>query len=108
VAAGVVNDPAARTQHEVDVAVFGRDDQGREELLAIGEAKCHETVGTGHLQRLAHIRGLLAGRDGGRADRCRLLLFSGGGFAEDLRSMVAADPGVQLVDLDRLYAANRP
>jgi AAA+ ATPase superfamily predicted ATPase len=106
VAAGVVNDPAARTRHEVDVAVFGRDEQGGEELLAIGEAKWHETVGTSHLRRLAHIRSLLQGRDGVRADRCRLLLFSGGGFADDLRAVAATDPGVQRVDLDRLYAAN--
>ncbi|WP_440105343.1 hypothetical protein [Streptosporangium sp. H16] len=106
VAAGVVNDSAARTQHEVDVAVFGRDEQGREELLAIGEAKWHDTVGTGHLRRLAHVRTLLRVRDGVRADRCRLLLFSGGGFADDLRSAAATDLGVQLVDLDRLYAAD--
>jgi hypothetical protein len=95
-----------RRSSTVDVAVFGRDERGREELLAIGEAKWHETVGAGHLQRLAYIRSLLRGRDGVRADRCRLLLFSGGGFADDLRSMAAADLGVQLVDLDRLYAAN--
>jgi hypothetical protein len=103
VAAGIVNDPAARTQHEVDVAVFGRDDQDREELLAIGEAKWNETVGTGHLQRLAHIRTLLNGRNDIRADRCRLLLFSGGGFTDDLLAMAAADPGIQLIDLARLY-----
>ncbi|HET6481315.1 MAG TPA: winged helix-turn-helix domain-containing protein, partial [Actinoplanes sp.] len=103
VAAGIVNDPAARTQHEVDVAVFGRDDQDREELLAIGEAKWNETVGTGHLQRLAHIRTLLNGRNDIRADRCRLLLFSGGGFTDDLLAMAAADPGIQLIDLGRLY-----
>ncbi|WJK39633.1 ATP-binding protein [Solwaraspora sp. WMMA2056] len=107
VAAGVVNDPAARTRHEVDVAVFGRDEQGSEELLAIGEARWQATVGTGHLQRLAHIRSLLRGRQGVRADRCRLLLFSGGGFADGLRAVAATDPGVQLVDLDRLYAADR-
>jgi hypothetical protein len=33
-------------------------------------------------------------------------LFSGG-FADDLTAVTATDPGVQLVDLDRLYAANR-
>ena len=104
--AWIVNDSAAGTQHEVDVAVFGRDEQGGGKLLAIGEAKWHGTVGTGHLRRLAHVRGLLRVRDGVRADRCRLLLFSGGGFADDLRSVAATDLGVQLVDLDSLYAAN--
>ncbi|MFY1671579.1 hypothetical protein ACN27G_16630 [Plantactinospora sp. WMMB334] len=75
VAAGVVNDTDARTQHEVDVAVFGRVEQGREELLAIGEATWHEIVVVG--------------------------------FADDVRFVAAADPGVQLVELDRSYAANR-
>jgi hypothetical protein len=106
VAAGVVNDPAARTQHEVDVVVFGRDDQGREELLAIGEAKWNETVGVSHLQRLTHIRALQSGRDGARADRCRLLLFSGAGFTDDLRAAAATDPGIQLVGPERLYAGS--
>lgn len=39
VAGGTVNDPAAKTSHEVDVAVHGETDNGRETLLAIGEAK---------------------------------------------------------------------
>ena len=45
VAAGVVNEPSARTGHEVDVVVFGRDDHDREVTLAIGEAKWNETIG---------------------------------------------------------------
>ncbi|MBM2620289.1 ATP-binding protein [Actinoplanes sp. LDG1-06] len=105
VAAGVVNDSAARTQHEVDVAAFGRDEQGREELLAIGEAKWNETVGLSHLQRLTHIQALLRGRDGVAAGRCRLLLFSGKGFSNDLRAEAQTDPDIQLVNLERLYEA---
>jgi AAA+ ATPase superfamily predicted ATPase len=96
VAAGVVSDPAARTQHEVDVAVFGRDDDGREDLLAIGEAKWNETLGISHLERLLRIRAL-------RGSGCRLLLFSGAGFTGELSSRAGEDPDVQLVGLDRLY-----
>ncbi|MBL7258082.1 hypothetical protein JKJ07_27625 [Actinoplanes sp. LDG1-01] len=104
VASGVVNDPAAHTQHEVDVAAFGRDEQGREELLAIGEAKWNETVGVSHLQRLERICALLRSRDGIHSDRCRLLLFSGAGFTSELLATAQSDPSIQLVDLDRLYA----
>lgn len=106
VAAGVVSDPGGRQQHEVDLAVFGRDEQGREELLAIGEAKWNEPIGVGHLQRLTDIRTLLRGRGGVRADRCRLLLFSGAGFVDGLRATAVDDPDLQLVDLDRLYSTN--
>lgn len=104
VAAGVVNDPAARRSHEVDVAVFGRDDGG-EQLLAIGEAKWNDTMGLGQLERLRHIRGLLAARDDRSASTSatRLLCFSGAGFTAELRAAAATDPLVQLVGLERLY-----
>ena len=104
VASGTVNDPAARTGHEVDVAVFGRDAAERENLLAIGEAKWNDTMGLDHLRRLEHIRSLLRSRDGIRADRTRLVCFSGAGFTDELRSRAAQDASVQLVDLERLYA----
>lgn len=103
VASGTVNDPAARTGHEVDVAVFGRDAAERENLLAIGEAKWNDTMGLGHLRRLEHIRGLLQSRVGVRADRTRLVCFSGAGFTDDLRIRAAQDATIQLVDLERLY-----
>lgn len=103
VAAGTVNDPSARTSHEVDVAVFGRDDRDREVILAIGEAKWNETMGVEHLQRLAHIRDLLVARGAPATDRTRLVCFSGAGFTDDLRRTAAEDAAVQLVDLDRLY-----
>ena len=103
VASGTVNDPAARTRHEVDVAVFGRDAAEREKLLAIGEAKWNDTMGLGHLRRLEHIRSLLQSRDGNRTDRTRLVCFSGAGFTDDLRSRAAQDATIQLVDLERLY-----
>jgi hypothetical protein len=59
VGSGTVADPAAKTSHEVDVAVFGRDGDGQRTLLAIGEAKWNESIGVRQPRRLAHIRGLL-------------------------------------------------
>lgn len=106
VESGTVPDPTAKTTHEVDLATFGRDEDGREVLLAIGEAKWNETMGLGHLQRLDHIRTLLRARAGVHAERTRLLCFSGAGFTSDLRDLAHRDPTVQLVDLDRLYAGD--
>jgi hypothetical protein len=109
VAAGTVNDPAAKTSHEVDAAVFGHDghdghdDNGREMLLAVGEAKWNDTMGVSHLRRLVHIRDIVAARQAVSAETIRLLCFSGAGFTDELRRLAAGDPTVQLVDLERLY-----
>ncbi len=102
VAAGTVHDPAARTSHEIDVAVFGHHDSGRETLLALGEAKWNETMGISHLQRLDHIRSLLRTltTSGGVP---RLLCFSGAGFTPELHDAAADDRTIQLIDLQRLY-----
>lgn len=104
VASGTVPDPAARTSHEVDVAVFGTDDAsgGGERLLAIGEAKWNDTIGVTHLRRLEHIRDLLRARQGIDARHTRLLCF-GTGFTDDLRTAAAATDTVHLVDPARLY-----
>ncbi len=104
VASGTVSDPAARTSHEVDVAVFGRRDDGGERLLAIGEAKWQETVGLGHLRRLELLRDLLGSR-AARSDTedVHLLCFSGAGFSDELRRLAERDASIQLVDLNRLY-----
>ncbi len=105
VAAGTVNDPAARASHEVDAAVFGHDEGGRETLLAIGETQWNDTMGLGHLRRLEHIRDILAARQGqvASAGTTRLLCFSGTGFTDELHRVAARDPGVHLVGLERLY-----
>jgi len=103
VAAGTVNDPVARTGHEVDVTAFGRDEKDRETLLAIGEAKWNDIMGIGHLRRLEHIRSLLQERDGVRAGETRLICYSGAGFTSELRSIADKDPCLRLVDLDGLY-----
>ncbi|MQS08957.1 ATP-binding protein [Streptomyces sp. IF17] len=103
VAAGTVNDPAARIAREVDVAAFGRDGEDREKLLAIGEAKWNEPLGLGHLERLEHIRELLRARGDVRAGETRLFCFGGAGFTDDLRRRAEGDPGVQLIDAHRLH-----
>lgn len=103
VASGMVSDPQARKTAEVDVAVFGRGDDDRDVLLAIGEAKWQETMSASHLKRLEHIRDLLAAKSGPGAQHARLLLFSGAGFSDALAQRAATDPAVQLIGLDRLY-----
>jgi hypothetical protein len=103
VASGTVPDPAAKTSHDVDVAAFGRDNDGRQILLAIGEATWNDTMDIGHLRRLEHIRALLRARADVHAEGARLLLFSGAGFTGELRRIAAQDTALQLIDLERLY-----
>ncbi|HWS34333.1 MAG TPA: ATP-binding protein, partial [Actinoplanes sp.] len=103
VAAGTVNDPANRTSHEVDMAVFGLDDDYRQPLLAIGEVKWGDVMGLGHLDRLRHIRALLTARQRLGAGTARLACYSGAGFTDELRRVAAEDPGVVLVDLPMIY-----
>ncbi|WP_306474061.1 ATP-binding protein [Streptomyces sp. Ru87] len=100
---GVVHDTAARTGHEVDVAVIGIADGGKPPLLAIGEAKWNDTMGQTHVERLRHIRDLLA--RSGRYDTSdtRLLCFSGAGFNAKAEAAALASPDLQLVSLDALY-----
>jgi uncharacterized protein len=103
VASGTVSDPDARKTLQIDVAVFGRDDDNRNTLLAIGEAKWQETMATRHLERLEHIRDLLQARGEPGAASARLLLFSGSGFSDTVVRRAEGDPSVQLIGLDRLY-----
>ena len=103
VAAGTVADPAARTSHQVDVAAFGLSDDGGETLLAIGEAKWHDTMGLGHLSRLRHVRSLLTAQGRPGAAAARLACYSGSGFTDELREVAAASGDVVLVDLAQLY-----
>ncbi|MBS2965395.1 hypothetical protein KGA66_20255 [Actinocrinis puniceicyclus] len=62
VASGTPPDPAHKTGHELDLVVFGRTGDGRERVLALGEAKSSDTVGRGHLPRLEQPRELLVAR----------------------------------------------
>ncbi len=103
VGSGLVNDTEQKKSHEVDVAAFGNDSDGRRVLLAIGEAQWSETVGMGHLARLQRIKELLvlAGQPG--AETARLLLFSGTEPSPQLRAS-AVNGDVQLIGLSELYA----
>ena len=100
---GTVHDPASKKTRQIDVAAFAVGNDGAETILAIGEAKWHETMGLGHLERLRHIRGLLTvqGRPG--AATARLLCFSGAGFTAELEDESARSGDVRLLAAADLY-----
>ncbi|HWE92167.1 MAG TPA: ATPase [Pseudonocardiaceae bacterium] len=107
VGSGVVNDPTRRTHHEVDVAVLGQDEDGRRVVRSIGEAKWNTTMTLGHLDRLRRIRDLLRDHPKAPAEPdTKLSLYSGSGFADDLREAAAECGDIVLVDLPRLYAGS--
>jgi uncharacterized protein len=105
VGVGTVNDSVNRTSHEVDVVVFGLDDHNRSPLLAIGEAKWNDLMGTSHVDRLRRIRSLLAGQGRLGAEAAKLVCFSGTGFSDQLRAQAVADDSILLVGIDALYQA---
>jgi uncharacterized protein len=101
VGAGIVNDPANRTQIEVDVAVLAPPESGRpRRLLSLGEVKWGQVMTPHHAARLARARELLA--TSFDVSDCTLTCYSGAGFSPDLRS--AAGPGLNLVSSGDLYA----
>lgn len=71
---------------------------GARAVLAIGEAKAGETVGTGRLTELERARAAL----GTRAAHAKLLLFAPA-FTPELVVVAARRPDVELVDLERIY-----
>ena len=104
VAAGVVPDPANRTQIQVDVAVLGPDIPGEPpRVLSLGEAKWSKVMTPGHIRRLQRARDLLAVK-GYDTSATRLTCYSGAGFDDDLRAEARTGSHVKLVDLDTLYA----
>jgi hypothetical protein len=100
---GTVNDPGSKKTHQVDVAAFGLDAANREALLAIGEAKWHEAMGIGHLERLRHIRSLLTAQGRHGAATARLLCFSGAGFTAELADEAARSGDIRLLTPADLY-----
>lgn len=103
VASGGVNDPAAKTMHEVDVAVIESTGDARPRLLAIGEAKWQDTMGRAHLERLERIRSIL-GRSGAfDTTGTRLICFSGAGFNDHLREAAEAREDLELISAADLY-----
>jgi uncharacterized protein len=103
VGSGTVNDPARKTTHEIDVVAFGLDDDNRRPLLAIGEAKWGETMETSHLERLRHIRGLLAAQGRFGAERAKLVCFGAAGFSDALLRTAEQDSDVVLIGIEALY-----
>lgn len=108
VGSGTVNDPASKTTHEVDVVVFGLDDDNRRPLLAIGEAKWGDTMETGHLERLRRIRGLLAAQGRLGAERAKLVCFGAAGFSNALIRTADENDDVVLIGIDALYRRGEP
>jgi uncharacterized protein len=104
VTSGVLNNPAGKSQFQIDLVV--RDPQGA--IIALGEAKSGETIGTRHLTKLRDASALLRaqGRISPDAEP-RLLFLSGTGFTSDLTAAAGASRGqIQLVDLERLYTGS--
>ncbi len=104
VGAGVVADPARRSQIEIDVVVFAPTAPGEpRRILSLGEAKWGDVLGARHVERLRRARDLLAGRGYDTRDTV-LACYSGAGFNPDLNI-----PGnrVLAVGLDDLYTDTR-
>jgi uncharacterized protein len=101
---GTVNDPASKKTQQIEVAAFSVGDDGREAMLAVGEAKWHETMSIAHLERLRRIRGLLTAQGRPGASTARLLCFSGAGFTAELRDQAAQSGEVRLLTPADLYA----
>jgi AAA+ ATPase superfamily predicted ATPase len=99
VGSGVVNDPANRTQIQIDVAVLGPREPGRQQrVVSLGEVKWGDVMGGYHVERLARARDLLSASYD--TSECALACYSGAGFHDDLRK----DPKLLLVTLNDLYA----
>jgi AAA+ ATPase superfamily predicted ATPase len=104
VGSGTVNDPASRSQIEIDVvALAAQQSNGPRRILSLGEAKWGEIIGHHHLQRLATARDLLRLKGFGTEDTV-LTLYGGAGFTEELTATAATDDRILLVSLDRLYS----
>jgi hypothetical protein len=100
IGSGVVNDPANRTQTEIDVAVLAPAEPGRpRRILSLGEVKWGEAMSTRHAERLGRARDLLSATFD-TAD-CVLACYSAAGFTDDLRA--ASGQGLALVSLEDIY-----
>jgi AAA+ ATPase superfamily predicted ATPase len=104
VGSGTVNDPANRTQIEIDVVALAAQEANRpRRVLSLGEVKWGEVIGHHHLQRLATARDLLRPK-GYDTENTVLALYGGAGFTAELTAAAATDDRILLVDLDRLYS----
>lgn len=106
VGSSVVNDPAGRAQHELDVVALApgaRRGDPRARVLVLGEAKAtRKPRDVSDLERLERIRQLLVDRRTDAA-QAHLAVFSRNGFTNDLSEVTKVRSDVHLVDLDQLY-----
>jgi hypothetical protein len=104
VGSGTVNDPANRTQIEIDVvALAPQESNGPRRIVSLGEAKWGEVIGHHHLERLVRARDLLRPMGYDTEDTV-LALYGGAGFTDELTAAAAADERILLVDIDSLYS----
>lgn len=96
-----VNCRLHRKNHELDVVVVEKVANKGNRVVSIGEAKWRAAAcGSGQLNRLEHIRDVLALPD------ARLLLFSRTGFTAELASAASKRSDVELIDTARLYGGD--
>lgn len=109
VGSAVLNDPAGRARHEIDVVGLADGEtlhRRGARVQVLGEAKATKRArGAADLARLERVRALLAGR-GHDVGATRLLLFSRSGFDQDLRASARDRTDVELIDLERLYTGS--
>jgi hypothetical protein len=102
VGAGIVADPANRTQIQIDVAVLAPAEHGQpRRILSLGETKWDRVMDRRHAERLRRARDLLTAKGFDTRDT-RLACYSGAGFHPGLESEVPSD--VRLIGLGQLYA----
>ncbi len=102
VCSGVVSDPVAKQQIEVDVVIFAvRRPNEQRRILSLGEVKWGETMGHGHIARLARARDLLA-QKGFDTRNTKLTCYSAAGFTNELHADTSTDH--TLIGLDQLYS----
>ena len=102
--AGVVADPANKTQIQVDVAVLAPAQHGQpRKILSLGEVKWDRIMDRRHVDRLRRARDLLTAKGFDTRDTV-LACYSGAGFHPDLAADTAGD--IRLIGLDQLYAGS--
>lgn len=102
----VVNDPDGRAQHQLDVVALPRGvtrHTAGARVVVLGEAKSsNRRRAIGDIERLEHIRALLAGR-GADTRGAQLALFGREGFDGNVQRAAAKRTDVHLIDLSTLY-----
>ncbi|HJP78588.1 MAG TPA: ATPase [Pseudonocardiaceae bacterium] len=102
VAAAVVNDRAGHAKHEIDVLGLDRT-SNRASIALIGEAKATVARRTvADLDRLDHIRTLLADQ-GHDTSHARIALFATEGFHQDVIETAKRRGDVLLADLNTIF-----